>query len=476
MKKLLAMMLALVMLLSCACAEGFLPEGKTLAADVNVDVNKDQMNALLNIVFAMQGQSVNEQVAPVLNGLINLLDGMGGKWRISNEGASGAVTLNDAELATVYADARDNLNLSCSLLPGYVAYVDVNAVLAMLQQLIAATGVDVNSLMNVDMESLIMPYVMMFAQYMNTVGQSMSECNMQIMGKTYTQKITLSLNAKDTAELIVAMMNRFKQDLNDLGLGMLAQKIEVPDASTASADDVLYIDLYVNMADESVCIPVGNNGALVIAQNGFEFTIDNRYEIVKISFVQENGKVTLSMDVSTNWGDENGSFVCVIDDKKLTFDMQMINSREGVNLTMSVVADLRNDGMDVVEVMNVNGITVKEDSALRATDDGLNAVSKLYVLDMENELITVNENVYLTDEAIVFPDYTGYTRLDVLKLITGEDDIREVETALQGALQMLPVLLLQRVFTAAPNEAALLLQLMYTAAPTVEAVEQPLMY
>lgn len=461
MKKLLAMMLALVMLLSCACAEGFLPEGKTLAADVNVDVNKDQMNALLNIVFAMQGQSVNEQVAPVLNGLINLLDGMGGKWRISNEGASVAVTLNDAELATVYADARDNLNLSCSLLPGYVAYVDVNAVLAMLQQLIAATGVDVNSLMNVDMESLIMPYVMMFAQYMNTVGQSMSECNMQIMGKTYTQKITLSLNAKDTAELIVAMMNRFKQDLNDLGLGMLAQKIEVPDASTASADDVLYIDLYVNMADESVCIPVGNNGALVIAQNGFEFTIDNRYEIVKISFVQENGKVTLSMDVSTKWGDENGSFVCVIDDKKLTFDMQMINNREGVNLTMSVVADLRNDGMDVVEVMNVNGITVKEDSALRATDDGLNAVSKLYVLDMEHELITVNENVYLTDEAIVFPDYTGYTRLDVLKLITGEDDIREVETALQGALQMLPVLLLQRVFTAAPNEAALLLQLMY---------------
>lgn len=461
MKKLLAMMLALVMLLSCACAEGFLPEGKTLAADVSVDVNKDQMNALLNIVFAMQGQSVNEQVAPVLNGLINLLDGMGGKWRISNEGASVAVTLNDAELATVYADARDNLNLSCSLLPGYVAYVDVNAVLAMLQQLIAATGVDVNSLMNVDMESLIMPYVMMFAQYMNTVGQSMSECNMQIMGKTYTQKITLSLNAKDTAELIVAMMNRFKQDLNDLGLGMLAQKIEVPDASTASADDVLYIDLYVNMADESVCIPVGNNGALVIAQNGFEFTIDNRYEIVKISFVQENGKVTLSMDVSTNRGDENGSFVCVIDDKKLTFDMQMINSREGVNLTMSVVADLRNDGMDVVEVMNVNGITVKEDSALRATDDSLNAVSKLYVLDMENELITVNENVYLTDEAIVFPDYTGYTRLDVLKLITGEDDIREVETALQGALQMLPVLLLQRVFTAAPNEAALLLQLMY---------------
>lgn len=461
MKKLLAMMLALVMLLSCACAEGFLPEGKTLAADVSVDVNKDQMNALLNIVFAMQGQSVNEQVAPVLNGLINLLDGMGEKLRISNEGASVAVTLNDAELATVYADARDNLTLSCSLLPGYVAYVDVNTVLAMLQQLIAATGVDVNSLMNVDMESLIMPYVMMFAQYMNTVGQSRSECNMQIMGKTYTQKITLSLNAKDTAELIVAMMNRFKQDLNDLGLGMLAQKIEVPDASTAPADDVLYIDLYVNMADESVCIPVGNNGALVIAQNGFEFTIDNRYEIVKISFVQENGKVTLSMDVSTNWGDENGSFVCVIDDKKLTFDMQMINSREGVNLTMSVVADLRNDGMDVVEVMNVNGITVKEDSALRATDDGLNAVSKLYVLDMENELITVNENVYLTDEAIVFPDYTGYTRLDVLKLITGEDDIREVETALQGALQMLPVLLLQRVFTAAPNEAALLLQLMY---------------
>ena len=133
MKKMLAMLLAMLLALSCTLAladtveyQGF--QGLTIQSEY--DVNVDALNQLLT------GMGMDENAMTAIDAIASILDEAGEKVVVSSQGAQAELLLKDTSLINLVALVGESgITLGSNLVPGYAVRISPADLLRMLADL-----------------------------------------------------------------------------------------------------------------------------------------------------------------------------------------------------------------------------------------------------------------------------------------------------------------------------------------------------
>ena len=371
MKKMLALLLAMLLALSCTLAlaeTAEAPAFQGLTIQSEYDVNIDALNNLLT------GMGMDENTMTIVDAVASIIDQAGEKLVISNQGAQAELLLKDASLLNMVAlVGQDGITLGSNLVPSYALKISPADMLRMLADMIekqeAATG-------GLDMAVLQEALTGHFQNFINTcmgaVAQGEPEQgDFEMDGVSYNVRVPMTIDMATIVEAANTLVNDLNNDenvkaalekLQGMGVNMNLEGSSEP-VDTANLPAVT-VDMYMNI-DES-----GNqSGATLVAVN---VTLAGEADPATTVYVTVNGN---SVTVDANFISANTQVI--------------FNGEQDEADPMAFSCRL--DAYVNEAYFGVAGVSA-------STDQGMQFDAYLYVLDSENALASEHGTLTLNGE------------------------------------------------------------------------------
>ena len=235
MKKMLALMIALMMALSCfgAVAEELaIPEIPSFTATASVTVDQEQLLSVLPMF------GISESDLGMVKMVLPIVSNLGIRAAVA-DGAQIDVLLKGAEMASIAcAPTEEGLILVSDVLPSYVITVSNETIQQLVEQM---TSQAQNLMENVDMEALsnaVMGHIGTFlaeAQEALTVGEpELGEYEFE--GIAFNVKVPVTVNVKALAKAIVNTIKNLAQDENVLAVLQSAAQLSGQEIDLSQID------------------------------------------------------------------------------------------------------------------------------------------------------------------------------------------------------------------------------------------------
>ncbi len=472
MKKMLALLLGCVMLLGvCGAAED------TLSCRMEYQFNADEFNALLTGI----GGEIPEEVQPVIDLMLKVLNKLSFSGMINEKGAKGEIALGGSVLGNLYINWEDGIRLSTDLLPSYGLHITaedlapVTDVLAKLAQL--------------DPAAYVAPFYDMIAAVEATVVTEAAET---VIGDvTYTEKTTYTFTEKMLGDMVNGVLSLIRADAEKLGLGDM---IGADVVSEADEDNKAFIVIYSN--DTKKLITLENdagaaafvitltegengmngtvvvgvnpvvNGTFILRENGFSCAVTadevagdwfESHSVLECEFTRDENGFSLVIKESESfneWTESHMTLECALQTAPVSVFSYALRS-ESASANWKQISEMKNSWTltDENTISYLSDISVLEgydgremSMAMKGTgemvllEDGMDMTSAVYVNGSETPLCAATGALRFTDEGIDFPAFDeGKTVLTIAELSRLSDNANadEAQTLLQGMMSEL---------------------------------------
>ena len=393
MKKLLALLTALMMVLSCtlALAEEA-PQGVTITSTLTID--REAANNLVSMF------SQDEQQAELIDAVIGILGNLNGRLTVA-DGAQLDLFLKDKELASLALGAsEEGIAVASTLFPSYVLTASQETIMQLMEQLSAQAGV-ANPAADPEALAAIQELMEAASGYSNefvTSCQSAVSTGDPEMGEftfddlSFNCRVPLTVDVPAIAAAFQTMVDQIESDetiqsgLKTLeGMGLkLSEDGEVNlNVEEMSNVDVTG-DIYMNIDETG-------------AQTGAT------YVVVQVVGGEEGQTSTTNVSVLV---DESAVYVSIeLPEAQTTTDVTVVTEDAGVSVRVDVNAQGMYFGAAFVLGMG----------------DVISADFYVYVLDDENPLVVESITVEQGGELTMSFDDAGKTELAIEDLMNDSD-------------------------------------------------------
>ena len=307
MKKILAVVLALMLAFSCTAMAEEAVSGVALSGTITFDA------AQVNSLAAMFG--LGEEYQPIINIVLSILNNLGGRVVVTREGMQADVLLKDGAVATIVGgDYEDGIAFVSDLFPNYVITVTAETLQpvmeAMEQTMSQKIAVD-----SLDLEAVAGSAAPAIAEFTADIYAHLGEPEVgeyPIDGYTFNVKVPLNMTAKElslsalklvkslmdneeVAAAVAALSSSAPIDLSELDEA--AAKLEATDDADwpqITADIYYLMDAEGNSAAQYVAAEIVDGEETTTITGG---RVDN---VFKLNMVSSTMQVALTLT-----GDEN---------------------------------------------------------------------------------------------------------------------------------------------------------------------------
>ena len=438
MKKLLAILLAAMMLLSCAFAEGITAEstGASQAFDYSMEINEDALMELM----ALTGTKVKEEEMPLLENIIKIANAFGVHGVYDGTAFSQTLTLNGQPIVNIWEELSGGVRVTCDLIPSYAFTLDFNELSALAAQMLAMYGIDpaAINISALDLEASGAVYMAAFEQFMTAVmGATVTEEGLYpVNGAVYTQKTIVTVNEKDAFAFVMAVAEQLKKDLETIGLSALTAAMQLPDESTVGNSE---LKVYVYSSENGTLIVPTEN----VEEAPFTLAVTGNTLLLTVAEYRETAYVMLSVDGNT----VNAAYIR--------------EDRYGEKEELSLVATQQDNGLVANVKFISDGIKLEDIITLAYEANGISVNEAIILNDAANPLITVSGRAYGSDEQVIVPVLSeNVTEINLLALVTGAADPQQVIANVAGELSTYGLsAITQRAYAAMPEVSALIQQI-----------------
>lgn len=458
MKKLLCLLLATAMLLSCAYA-GAETTDQTFAitpikATATFAVNQDLLNSIIPM---MNGSELDENTQALVNAVVSVLNNAKVELNVQEDGTLVSVKLGDSEILNgVVRESDGKMLVDTTMLPSYT--LDITDLLTQL------TGED-----TVAPDEMIAQATQVAQTYMNDAMTFFQSCmgetvvgDTEIGGVTYASATPITMTVGQFAEFAVAIIDKLQQDEAALELlknldqqGNLVAELTQNREQMAQAAQIKGTEQDQTMASGTIFMTQDQSKMAVVIDMA---TSDTEFSHVVMTMANgENGAADISFNLmSASAYPENGDWTDVASSSDYQGSLSASLSVAGQNAALSLLFDAQ-------------GVSIGGSVQYAAQDEtGLNnaLTCALYFMDTENPLLTVNVASATTDAIQLPAAAEGKT---VLTLGAELDETTQQQLALELTGDGLSAVL-QNAYAAMPDEMMIILNAMQPA-PSEEPAE-----
>lgn len=361
MKKLIALLMAMMMVFSCASAlaeapaESLMPafEIPSFTVSYNMDIDEEQMLALI-----AAGNEMPEEGAEIVKALLPMLNGLGEKIVFADNGLEYILSLKGQEILSLVADATENgFALATNLIPSYVLTLQQATIQNMMESFTQQVEEESAKL---DMELLqkAAEKLMGYAMEMSTVYQSLVTMGEPVKGEyadliegvVFNTEIPLTV---DTKGMMDAQKEFIAKVLGDEDIKAAVDSIVamVPGASFDPAE------ILSSMENTEEVVPEVAGLVYVITDDEGNQTAPNTYVMVSADVKEHpEGNTNVYVYVSESSLD----ILAEVPAQEVSFEIYGEMLENGLTGDIAISAE----GMDIEIVltaaMNENGVTVDE--------------------------------------------------------------------------------------------------------------------
>lgn len=455
MKKLLALMMALMMALSClgAQAEMTLP----MNANMTVQVNADALATLLQ----MTGTEMDETTSAAMSSLLAMINALSVNAAVAEGGAQAEIRLKDTAIGTVNAGTDENGNLAIvsDLFPTYAITVSPETLSELMS---TAANSDQTALPGMDdVLATVQQQAAAVAQSVqDKIGQPVPG-EYTIEGAAFNVMVPVEMTMGEIAQVGVAFAKGMLANeavlafLNELGMTADQLSPEALDAALADLDAEeaaapVSISVYYQMDAE------GNTSDNLYLT--YEAAIDG--ENVSVACGEVDGKVYLHALMSEE----------VFETEDALRQAAQMGTAETGTFDLVLGADENGNVAGTFEML-VEGLYMAAKAEVQPTAAGVKGKAELYLLDAANPLLTLaGELAQGVGEVNGTVSTEGKTVLSLEQLMTLDEDA--AEEALEGLEEDVQnfglFTLLGNAANAMPDEMNTLLALMQSESETTD--------
>lgn len=440
MKKLLAMLLALVLALGCfgALAEApalsiNLPEFNAMTIVDEVRVDPDALSALLPMFGA------GEETMPVVKTLLSIVNSMTETLVIDETGAQFDLALKDKDVLNLTCEqTEEGFALGSDLFPNYVVVIKNETI----QELVnGMTGQLEENMANVDMEKLVESLTVYFTEYvtvcMNSVTMGEPEAGAYEFKDvaTFNVKVPIQVDVEALKGAVEKLIAQLKADETFSSLLNAAQGtgVALPDVNEEITVVIPEVNCnaYMNLDEEGNSVDgltyvvtettasseggeaVAVNVYVLVSEAGFvDVTVDvpSQNTQVAVQFAEDEGAYAINLDVNAQ-GMYFGATVTVAMDEVIAVsaDLYFMDTEKALANETAVITM---GGKRTATVSNENKTVIYMEDLMNQEDG--TAIQTLMMDVMSNGL-----NGLLTRAAEVMPEEIG--ALTTLFMGSGEE-------------------------------------------------------
>lgn len=419
MKKILAILLALAMTLGCAGALAEMPDAAELAAGGvtvtgSITLNQESILGLA----AIGGADLDDSSAAAAGLLVNIINALGVKAVVANNGAQLDVTLKDGTLASLTLNAtEEGLVIAADVIPDYVFTVKMETVMALIEQLQSMLPADLDA---DAIAAAIAPHLQtLFETISAKVGEA-EQGEYNVNGHDFTVKVPVNITLKELASAIVGALKGIAEEeavapllsmVPGFDADAIAQTLEQIESSDEAELPVLDAALYSN-----------ENGDSYLA---VELKRDEQ------SITLYAGIVENSLLADLNMLDQGA------------FTLRIVPEEAGVNAYIAIDVEDTQIELTIAAGQTEAGIAVNAALAFNKTP----IVQAQVLVDLNGEVGAI--------------DLEGKTAISVEELMAGQNE--ELNEQLNGLLQNALTGILGRAMQIMPNEFNAVMQMLSPA-------------
>ena len=390
MKKILALLLALVMALGCVGA--FAEEASQPAFTMSFEskVNVEAISQLLPML------GVDESAAAALQSILPLLAETNGQIVIADNGAQFDLGLKGQTVLTVAGELTESgIAVASDILPSYVITLAKETVEKMLQQFTAQSE---DAMANVDMNAVVESLTGYFMQFASAVTTAVSNGEPEV-GEFVFEDLDLTFNCRMPIEIdleaiktaTLTLVDQIKNDENFASLvsalGTMGIPVEISENTEVVTPEVT-VYAYANVDEEGNNIGEVNMVTVEVASEG---------QTVNVTVLMEGQNVIVYVEMPEQ------------------------------NMGVTVRVEPNDSGVFVSCAMNAAGVEAAE-TLMVTIGEVLQLSSETYLFDMENPIATDLVTLARSGER-------DFTVLDENKAeITVEQLMADTEGEIAGAL------------------------------------------
>ncbi len=390
MKKIIALLLALVMALGCVGA--FAEEASQPAFTMSFEskVNVEAISQLLPML------GVDESAAAALQAILPLLAETNGQIVIADNGAQFDLGLKGQTVLTVAGEMTESgIALASDILPSYVITLAKETVEKMLQQFTAQSE---DAMANVDMNAVVESLTGYFMQFASAVTTAVSNGEPEV-GEFVFEDLDLTFNCRMPIEIdleaiktaALTLVDQIKNDENFASLvsalGTMGIPVEISENTEVVTPEVT-VYAYTNVDEE------GNNTGEV---NMVTVEVASEGQTVNVTVLMEGQNVIVYVEMPEQ------------------------------NMGVTVRVEPNDNGVFVSCAMNAAGVEAAETLTV-TMGEAIQLHSETYLFDMENPIATDLVTLARSGER-------DFTVLDENKAeITVEQLMADTEGEIAGAL------------------------------------------
>ena len=443
MKKMIALLLAMLMMLSCVggLAEETktptLPQMQIPSLTITSNISIDQ-EAVMNLLPML---GLPEEFAGVVQTVLPLLSNLGGRLVYADNAGQMDILLKGQEvISAAVAQTEDGFAFTSDVIPSYVLVLSNDTIQKLIEQ--------VTSQMNAGMKDLDMEAIMNAA--MNYVGEYMGVVQSSLaIGEPEVGEFTIEdvpFNVKtpvtvDAKAMALAALNMVKKMAQDEAFASLL--------SSAGAVDLSKLDEAIAKVENST------------EENTPAVAFDVYNAVTEEGTASEYFAVVGTLDTKTEQAGVVNATVLVVAPA-----FEVIVEAPAMELNCTVTALVDESSVTATLSAVIKEMYIGSNTVIALTDTGFHAEEELYFMNEESPLLTVVADV-VVGSAEVTADFSGEGKT-VLNI---EQLMNDTEGQYSGGL-MMDVMnnglsnLLGKAMSAMPEEVANLMNFLMPASET----------
>lgn len=364
MKKILALLLALMMALSCvgAVAEetqsnepAFALPSFTLTWEEALDVD-----AILSLLSDF---GLDETLVAQAQAILPLLANTNGQIVFADNGVEFDLGLKGQNVLSVGAElTEEGITLASDILPSYVLTLSTETIQAVVEQVITQFTSQSEALSGVDMNALaesLMTYAMQYSAALSgavTMGEpEFGEYVFEDKNLEFNCKMPIIVDMEAIKDAVLTLMDQIK---NDEAFGSLF---------SALGSMGMNVDLS-SSEDVNVIMPNVEVNAYTIVDEEGKQADDMTFVTVDVSAAEE--ELTMAVNVCVLVDEGTVAVEVKVPEQNIAFTFYAEPTETGVVLSCI----FEGMGIEAMELMNIN------------TAEGLNLYSEFYLMDLENPI------------------------------------------------------------------------------------------
>lgn len=339
MKKILALLVALMMALSCTLALAEESEiafpGITIASELDVDTE-----AATQLLTAF---GVAEDQLPVAQAVLALLDAVSEQLIVADGGVEYDLAFNGNSALTLGGALDESgITVVSSLFPSYVLTLSQETLSALLEQVFASASEELKGLEGIDFEGLTKAVSDYSEELINsltaavTTGEPVQE-NYEIDGHQFNVKVPMNVDMDAIAAALQKFVDQINSDeavkaaMSSLeGMGIKAPAEDTSNLFGGEAQPAVAAELYMNIDDQGndngdtyVLVTVTPNGAdtpatlvhVLVSNDIPEVTVEipESNTVAKFTYAPTDDGIGCNLDVNAN-----GMYIGVVANYSMT--------------------------------------------------------------------------------------------------------------------------------------------------------------